>query len=51
MRINEFLNGYRQRQEQARQTEETQNNEQILDQTTATTEIPQQESANPLVSE
>lgn len=49
MRMNEFLNGYRERQEQARQTEETQNNEQILDQTAP--EIPQQEPPNPLVSE
>lgn len=49
MRMNEFLNGYRERQEQARLEEETQNNEQILDQTTP--EIPQQEPANPLVSE
>ena len=49
MRMNEFLNGYRERQEQARQTEETQNNEQILEQTAP--EIPQQEPPNPLVSE
>ena len=44
MRMNEFLNGYRERQEQARQTEETQNPEQIQEEIAP--EIPQQEIEN-----